>query len=343
MAEKRKLAEAEIKIRRAPHPDEGEADLGRERWHYEDADTVDLTPYIFKLRERWRTITYVAIAAAATTAVVTGFVLPKWYRASAVIRPISTPAIESRISGLLGGLGGGGAGIGGLGGLGGLAASIGAVGSSDAEEYIAILHGFQFNVTLSQNHHISNYLLKSSSDFLSWLAFWASKEPSWKIYHVLTKRFDCEYSVKTGDITLNFIARTPEDAENILGYYIDDLRDLLRAREVSGALSAIDSLDEEANSTPDSLLRSQLYDLVAKQVQRKKIAQVEADFAFRVLDPPASSDQSYRPMVLLDTFLAGMLAAFTTCFIVLAKNSSAPEGAEPATKLTTDSLRADRR
>ena len=340
MAEKRKLAEAEIKIRRAPHADEGEADIGRARSHYEDYDTVDLTPYIFKLRERWRTIASAAIAAATMTAVVTGFVLPKWYRASAVIRPISTPAIESRISGLLGGLGGGGPGVGGFSGL---AASIGAGGSSDAEEYIAILHGFQFNVTLSRHHHLSDQLLKPSSGFLSVLAFWAGNEPSWKIYRILSKRFDCEYSLKTGDITLNFIARNREDAENILGYYVDDLRDLLRAREVSGASSAIDSLKEEANSTPDSLLRSELYDLVAKQVQRKKIAQVEADFAFRVLDPPAASDQPYRPTVALDMLLVGMLAALASCFIILVKNSSTPDGAEPAAKLTTDSLRAERR
>jgi hypothetical protein len=340
MAEKRKLVEPEVKIRRVPYADEGDTDHGRGRWHYEDDDTVDLAPYILKLSDRWRTIVSAAVMAAAMTAVVTGFVLPKWYRASAVIRPISTPAVESRISGLLGGLGGGGPGIGGLSGL---AASIGAGSSSDAEEYIAVLHGFQFNVTLSQRHHLSDELLKSSSGFLSALAFWAGKEPSWKIYRILAKRFDCEYSIKTGDITLNFMARNREDAEKILSYYIDDLRDLLRAREISGASSAIDSLKDEAKSTPDSLLRSQLYDLVARQVQRKKIAQVEADFAFRVLDPPAASDQPYRPMVPLDMLLAAMLAAFATCFIILGKNSSAPDSAEPAAKLTADSLRADRR
>jgi hypothetical protein len=303
-----------------------------------DEDYVDLRPFLLALGQRWRLIAAATTAAVAITAIIANVGLTKWYRAAAVIRPISTPAIESRIAGLLGGLGGGP----GIGGLSGLAASMGGGGSSDAEEYIAILRGFQFNVTLSQRHHLSDDLLKSSSGLLSMLAFRASKDPRWKIYRILARRFDCEYSIKTGNITLNFMARNREDTEKILSYYIDDLRDLLRAREVSGASSAIDSLKDEANSTPDSLLRSQLYDLVAKQVQRKKIAQVEADFAFRVLDPPAASDKPYRPMVMVDMFLAGMLAMFVSCLIIVVKNTSAPVLAEPAAKLTADSLRSDR-
>jgi hypothetical protein len=334
MAENRKLSEPEIKIRRAPHADEGEADRERARWHDQDDDTVDLAPYIFALRERWRTVAAAALVASAVTAFVTGFVLPKWYRASAVIRPIATPAVESRIAGVLGGLGGG------FGGLGGLAASIGAGGNNDAEEYLAIMQGFQFNIALSERHHLSAELLKPG--LLSFLYASKPKDLDWAIYRVLKKRFDCDYSIKTGNITLDFEARNRRDAENVLGYYIHDLRDLLRAREISGASSAVDSLKEEANSTPDSLLRSQLYDLVAKQVQRKKMAQVEADFAFRVLDPPAASDKLYRPKVMLDMLLAGMLAMFVTCFIIVVKNISTSVVAEPAVKLTADSLRSGR-
>jgi len=333
MAEKRKLAEPEVKIWRAPSADEGETN-DRVRWRYED-DTVDLAPYILALRERWRTIVSAAVAAAAVTALLTGLILPKWYRATAVIRPIATPAVESRIAGVLGGLGGG------LGGLGGLAASIGAGGNNDAEEYIAILQGFQFNVTLSEHHHLSAELLRLR--LLNFLYTSKPKDLDWTIYRILKKHFECDYSIKTGNISLAFEARNRRDAEDILNYYIDDLRDMLRAREISGAASAIDSLEAEANSTPDSLLRSQLYDLVAKQVERKKMAQVEADFAFRVLDPPAASDKPYRPAVVLDTLLAGILAMFLIGFIIVAKKISGAAVAEPPAKLTADSLRSGTR
>jgi hypothetical protein len=298
MAETRKLAEPEVRIRRSPRSDEREFDHDTIRRRYDDYYTVDLTPYVVALRQRWKTVVLAAVTAAIATVLVTGLLLPKWYRATAVIRPIATPAVENRIAGVLGGLGGG------L-GLNGLAASLGAGDNDDAEEYIAILLGFQFNINLVERHDLSADFQRHS--VLDFLEPSGARDVNWTIYRTLQKRFACEYSVKTGNITLYFEAKDRSDAKRILGYYIGDLRDLLRSRELSSASAAINSLEDEANSTPDSLLRAQLYDLVAKQVERKKMAQVEADFAFRVLDPPAVSDRPYRPLVLVDSALAAIL------------------------------------
>jgi Chain length determinant protein len=305
MAERRKLAEPEIKIWRSPRADEREIDSPNRGRHYEYEYTVELAPYIFALRQRWTTITATAVSAALVTALITGFLLPKWYRATAVIRPIETLAVENRIAGVLGGLGGGF-------GLGGLANSLGAGGNNDAQEYIAILQGFQFNVDLAQHHHLSPELLKPG--LLAFLHPSRIKDPNWAVYRVLEKRFDCDYSIKTGNLTLSFQDHNRIEAENILGYYIDDLRDLFRSREITSASAAVSSLEEEANTTPDSLLRAQLYDLVAKQIERRKMAQVEADFAFRVLDPPAASDKPYRPSVAADSALAALFAALVCSF-----------------------------
>jgi hypothetical protein len=296
-SQENEVPEPEFRIRRTAPLDRSRADNGRTPWQYDDDEVVDLTPYIHAIASRWRTIVAAAISAGAITAVITGLMLPKWYRAAAIIRPISTPAIENRITGVIGALGGGG--------LGGLAASLGASGGNDAEEYIAILQGFQFNVDLARDHQLSDELLKPG--LLGFLLGSKPKDPKWAIYRALQKRFDCDYSIKTGNITLDFQAENRADAERILEYYIDDLHELLRTREVKGTSSAIESLEEEARSTPDPMLRAELYDLVAKQVQRKKMAEVEADFAFRVLDPPAASDRPYRPAVLLDSALVGIL------------------------------------
>jgi hypothetical protein len=222
---------------------------------------------------------------------------------------------------MLGGLGGG------LGGLSGLAASVGA-GNSDAEEYIAILQGFQFNVSLAEHHHISGELLKPG--LLGFLLASKPKDTTWAVYRALGKRFDCEYSIKTGNITLYFQAKNRADAEKILGYYIDDLHELLRTREVKSASAAIESLQDEARTTPDVVLRAELYDLVAKQIQRKKMAQVEADFAFRVLDPPAASDLPYKPRVLLDSMIAAFFVSlFAASILLLSHKEPGLHRAEP--------------
>jgi hypothetical protein len=159
---------------------------------------------------------------------------------------------------------------------------------------------------LAEHYHLSADLLKPG--LLGFLRGSNPKDLNWSMYRALKKRFDYDNSIKTGNITLSFEARDRRDAEKILGYYINDLRDLLREREISGASSAIASLEAEAKVTPDAVLRSELYELVAKQVQRMKMAQVEADFAFQVLDPPAASDKPYRPRVLVDCMLAAFFA-----------------------------------
>jgi len=267
------------------------------RWR-EDDEFVDLRPYLATLSARWRTIAAVTIVAAVITAVTVSLAFPLWYRATAVVRPISTNAVEGRISGLVGGLGGG------LAGLSSLASLTG--GGNEAEEYVAILHGFRFSVALAKRHQLMGELLKPG--LLSFLPS-RPKDPAWTVYRALQKRFDSDFSVKTGNLTITFEAKSRGDAERILGYYIDDLLDLLRTRDIRDATSAIDSLEAEASSTPDPMLRAQLYELVAKQVERKKTAQVEADFAFRVLDPPAASDRPSRPQIALDALIAAFLAA----------------------------------
>jgi hypothetical protein len=306
-SQENEVPEPEVRIRRTAPLDRSRADNSRTPWQYEDDDeVVDLMPYIHAIASRWRTLVAAASSAGAITAVITGLMLPKWYRAAAIIRPISTPAIENRITGVMGALGGG---------LGGLAASLSGSQSNDAEEYIAILNGFQFNVNLAKGHQLSNELLKPG--LLGFLLGSKPKDPKWAIYRALQKRFDCDYSIKTGNITLDFQAENRADAERILEYYIDDLHELLRTREVKGTSSAIESLEEEARSTPDPMLRAELYDLVAKQVQHRKMAEVEADFAFRVLDPPAASDRPYRPRVVLDCTIAALLVSLFAASIFL--------------------------
>src|SRR5262249_23303297 len=145
----------------------------------------------------------------------------------------------------------------------------------------------------------------SSIPMLSLLEY---RDPKWRAYKKMLKWFSCEYSIKTGNVTVYFKAKTPAAAEKILGYYVDDLREKLRSREVQSAGAAIESMKAEARVTSDVLLQTQLYELVAKQMQQLRLAQVEADFAFTVLEPPAAPDRAYSPNVLLWSSIAGSLA-----------------------------------
>jgi hypothetical protein len=272
---------------------------------------VDLLPYVRRLGERWRLIAICVALVVLATGLFDLFLATRWYRSMAVLRPVAATAVEGRITGFVGGLGGG------LTGLGGLAESLGGGGASDADEYIAILGGFGFSTALIEQHRLSPELLRSAPWYQGLMDYWSPADRRWQLYRLLQERFDCGYSRSTGNMSLAFTATSPAAAEKILGYYIDDLRDLLRAREINGASAAIDSLRAEALSTSDPVLRSELYGLEAKQLERKKMAQVEADFAFRVLDPPAAPDKKYRPKLPLDCALAGFLTALATAVLIL--------------------------
>ncbi|MGH9344820.1 MAG: hypothetical protein ACRD19_13805 [Terriglobia bacterium] len=141
--------------------------------------------------------------------------------------------------------------------------------------------------------------------------------PQYALYKILKARFDCDYDRLTGNITLHLLDPNRQESEKILGFYVDALRNKLRQQELKSSGAAISSLEAQARATSDVLLQSQLYELLAHQVQRDKLAQVEADFAFKVIDPPISADKPYTPNAILDSILIGFVVLLAVSFWVI--------------------------
>ncbi|MFZ0657273.1 MAG: hypothetical protein WAM05_01045, partial [Candidatus Binataceae bacterium] len=88
--------------------------------------------------------------------------------------------------------------------------------------------------------------------------------------------------------------------------------------EVQAASSAVASLQDEIRETSDALLQNQLYELVARQIQREKIAQVQADFAFKVIEPPVVPDNYYAPQARRNATVAATITFLLMCVGALA-------------------------
>ena len=258
----------------------------------------DLFAYWLLLKARWRIIAALCASVAVLTLVVAAFVVTPYYRAEAVIRPVAQPgaqlsAFGQSLSGeiqsgemavLSGGLGGGG---------------------NRAQEYMAILRSYDFSVALVERYHLA---IGSNARGGGWFELdrhWARSD--WRLYQIMRRRFDCQYDYVTGDVTLHFLDRDPARATRILGLYLESLRDKLRHEQVHSAKAAATALRAEALGTSDALLQTQLYELISRQVQREKLAQVEADFAFKVIDGPVAPDRPYSPRPLMDAILAGVI------------------------------------
>lgn len=185
-----------------------------------------------------------------------------------------------------------------------------------AEEYMAILKSYAFTMSLVNQYHLEREVRPRR-------ALWSDSRiyTPWQLYKLFSKRFDCEYDRLTGSLTLHFLAPDPGAAQRILGLYIDSLREKLRRHEIQSSAEAAASLEEEAQKTSDTLLQTHLYELTAQQLEREKLAQVQADFAFMVVEPPIVPDRPFRPRVLFDCIMSGMLALLLVSFGVIVRYS----------------------
>lgn len=266
-----------------------------------DDGTVDLHEYLDAIRQRWHAVALATVLVMAVTGLFTGFVMTRWYRAEAIIRPVNASVVQNRISGLLGGFGGLGAKL------------LGSEASNPASEYMPILKSFQFTTRLVAEHHLKNHLdsrrVVASKD--------GAAVADWARYDEMRKRFTCEFSIRTGNLTLYYKDPDRSMAGKILGFYISDLRALLRSEQIRDTREAIASLRAETRDTEDTLLQTELYELLARQLQQQKLAQVDADFAFRVLQAPTTPIRPYRPDVVRDIALAGVMTLMLALMAVV--------------------------
>jgi len=253
---------------------------------------ADENPYVLLVLENWKLIALVTFLIVVATYIVTKTLMTKWYQATAIIEPIPEGAVENRVEGGLGALGGGSMStflmISGI--------------DSQAQESLTILRSFTFNTQVALRHNLSDELLRDIDEKPK-----TPRKLQMRLFDVLRTRFSVDYSMQAHDLSVHFIDRDPIRAQEILQYYLTDLRELQRQDAIKNAGAAIESLEKEASSTGDSLLRENLYALVARQVQRQKLAEVEADFAFKILEPPISPDRPYSPRASINCLVMMML------------------------------------
>jgi LPS O-antigen subunit length determinant protein (WzzB/FepE family) len=280
--------------------------------HRETAEEfVDLREYLAALARRWRLLAAATIGAMAAAGLFARFAMTRYYRAEAIIRPINASMVQGRLSGLLGG-------VGGFGGLTGASLSpFAGEAANPASEYMPVLRSFDFTTRLIARHSLAPEL-----PIRGW-APWAepTADPQWARYRLMKRRFDCEFSLRTGNLTLSYMDPDPAMARRILAFYISDLRERLRREQIRDAAEAIDSLRGEVRETADNLLQTQLSELLARQIQQEKLAQVQANFAFKVLVEPTASDRPYRPLVMLDALLAGAVTLFVLAVAILLREA----------------------
>ena len=266
-----------------------------------------LRSYLVQLALRHRRLLIAAsLGSMAAMFVLTAFVMHPKYQATAIIRPVGQN--PNSIGGLLqstGMLNQSFAGV-------GIDSDIG-TNVHDPDELVTILNSYSFTTALIESENLGPILSKGGRS-LGMLIHWllpagsshGQEPPMWRYYLTMSSRFSCDNSVRTGNITLNYIDKDPDFARRVLHLYIDRLRDSLRRHDVIYNKEAAESLEQAAASASDPMLRDALYELAARQIQKINTAKANADFAFRVLEKPYVPPDKVRPWVVLDTLFAGI-------------------------------------
>src|ERR1700680_1124381 len=258
--------------------------------------TLQLLYYVDLLRSRWLLIASLTIGIGLGYGLYTKFLTVKWYRAQAIVTPIQPEASLSIGTGAAGDM---------VDGLGGGIASILSGGGADtvtlAERYPAISNSYAFTTDLVNKYHLEHNIIGVRTPN-------APTVTKWSVHTMIADRFNTEYDFKSGNLTLYFLDPSPAEAQRVLGFYLDSLRDKLRNEEVQAGASAAASLEEEVRKSSDALLQTQLYELMARQIQRQKIAEVQSDFAFKVVEPPVVPDNYFAPKARRNATLAASIA-----------------------------------
>jgi len=264
---------------------------------------LPLSPAMAILFRSWKLIAILTIGAMVASALCAKFLMTKWYRAEAILRPVSQLMPNELVDASMGSSG----------------TSAPAV-SSDillvfrAEEALEILKSFDFNLALAERHHLKGELMARVSRWRR------GTDPRWDVFRELERRFSCEYSIGTGSALLSYLDPDRTTAERNLGYFIDDLREKLRDEQIRDTTTAAASLESQAQSTSDSILQTQLYVMVAAAMRQQKLAMVDADFAFRVIETPVASDIAYSPSVPLVASFTGIVVLFLCCLSMLIRD-----------------------
>jgi len=267
--------------------------------------TDDLRDYLAPLLAHWKLLASASILAMIAAFVISAYQLTRWYHAIAIIKPMTPQQTAGHLQGMIG-----------SGSLGTLSDLVGNQYNADAaQEYITILTSFSFLSAMVERHHLAPEILTRGTNYAD------SDAQAWAVYRAMLARLQCEYSVKNSSITLSFEDPSRERARRILGYAIDDLREKLRSREVRNAADAVTSLGARVGKISDTLLVREIYELIAAQIQRQQLAEIQADFAFEVLQPPVAPDLPVWPRRTLNALGAGFAALMLTAIAVLLREA----------------------
>ena len=260
---------------------------------------------------RWIMLVFVLVITGAS--VVIALLIKPSYQATVLLSPNFDDSTNSQLAALTGSLGG----------LANLGFGKFSPNNRKEDEAIAMLRSRAFTSGFLEKHDILPYLFPDS---------WDPKEKAWKTDDGLPPDIRDAVQVfsesirtvmvdeSTGLVTLGMTWNDPVLAARWANWFVTDLNEHIRQRDIAEAERSLDFLNEQLDKASTLELRQGIFRLIEHQVESVMLANVRKEYAFKILDPAVTPNiddpvSPNRRLIVISAFLISVVLALVLASI----------------------------
>lgn len=297
-------------------------------------DEIDLRELFGVLWQgKWWVIGITALFAIAS--VFYALSLPNEYKATAIVAPASEQGGGglSKMAGQFGGL----ASLAGI--------NLGSSETTDAVIAMEVMKTWGFSDDFIKKHELEvaifaakgwnqskNELIINDELYDVSNKKWIRKAPkgktveptSWELYEKFKENLSISQDKDSGLINIGFMHYSPEYAQKITQWLIEDVNALLKERSLNDATKNINYLEEQIKRTPLSGMQTVFYSLIEEQTKTKMLAEVSDEYVFKNVSEARTPEEKSSPqralICILGTMIGGLLSLLVLLILHLTKN-----------------------
>lgn len=145
-----------------------------------------------------------------------------------------------------------------------------------------------------------------------------AKPSDWEAYKVFTKDVLGVSKVKdTGLVTITTRSYSPELAQEWATLLVSSLNSWMKVKSLTETKRNIGYLEEQLKRTKVADMRTVFYQLIEEQTKNLMLAEVESEFAFKIIDPAVIPEEESEPKRTLIFVLATLLGCTLSIAILL--------------------------
>jgi len=269
-----------------------------------DEDEIDLLELIRTLLQAWKSIVGITILSTGL-AVAYVFYVPESFKAETLLARVQEESSSTSSA---------------LSQFGGLAAMAGITipSSSNVERVLATLESREFLKKFISSRNLLPIIFEENWDKSSesWIEIEGQEEITLEDGIIPLQGAIEVDKDKSGLITLSISWADPEVAAQWANDLVQQLNGQLREQAITDSQKRVGYLEQELAKTTLQGMRAVLYSLLESEKQKAMLANVNEDFALKVIDPAVAPETREKPKRKLIVALGGVCGGFLGIFAV---------------------------